>query len=993
MGSEQNWSFAQDKRGVLYVANNDGVLQYDGEKWGLIPLPGQNYAFSIAFDSRERLYVGSYNELGYLQGGERGSHRFHSLLNLLPPAYRNVRNIVQILVFNDTVFFKGPDYIYLYSNETFKIFPSTNSRLAQLRDGVFLQDGEGLHVYKNAGFQPADPDKAPRDVRINRIKSYIGNTGLLLDDRNSLWVFDPGAAAGKPHLFSSGLDTVLKGSPILTMTYLDNGTVALLLDRGLLFVDTTGVPVNFISNDMFGADIRYARFFQDMRHNLWMTGTDNYIFQVITSSPLSYYDKGNGILGDIISVGSSPGYRYVGTTKGVFYQGKDKTFEPVPGISAEVWNFYTFQGRQYVAAGTGVFRLDGAKAEKLIEQTAVHSLCALRGRPDCFLMGTYNEGIWLLQKKGDSWHKVRIRGFEEESRYIQEDPDGNIWIGHFNKGVFKLRLNERMDSITHKTLYDDVNGLPSKTNNRLYRLQNGDLIVTTTDGIYSYRTASDRFEPVERFRRALPKGACIYTIAESPDGDIYFRYGTAQYRNMAGCLRRQPDGHFSLVQAPFYKIAVPTHGLRIDSDEPLLIPDPREVWLGTSEKLIVYSPGKKTFYDEPLRLFIDRVWAGDSLLSKRGPDQPRPDLPFGSNRLRFGLLSSDYESPEKVQYQYMLDGFEHQWSDRSLSKEAVFTNLREGSYVFWARATNMYGMVSQPVSFSFRIRAPWYRTWWGYSLYMMLLLSFVYVMIRINTTRVTRKNRALEAKVEEKAREIIGQAKVLRELNATKDKLFSIISHDLRGPIGTMKAVVDLMKDSAMSEQDMRSFSVELSDHLLVTGHLLNNLLFWAKTQMEGMRSLPTCFDIQEIAAENCQLFKTLTEGKGIRLINSIHMGTGVYADRNIIEMVLRNLINNAVKFTAAGGEIMLAAAVRGDQVEIVIKDTGVGLTAEEIVTILHKQVFHKPDTEGKMGAGLGLMLCMELIEKDGVPFEIASERGKGSRFSFTVPSCSIRDR
>jgi len=260
------------------------------------------------------------------------------------------------------------------------------------------------------------------------------------------------------------------------------------------------------------------------------------------------------------------------------------------------------------------------------------------------------------------------------------------------------------------------------------------------------------------------------------------------------------------------------------------------------------------------------------------------------------------------------------------------------------------------------------RPWWAYLLYFLSLLVVLYMLIR--------------------TREIIGQAKALRELNATKDRLFSIISHDLMGPISTMKAVVDLMKDSAMSEQDIRSFSVELSEHLLVTGHLLNNLLFWAKTQMEGIRSVPARCDIQEIAVENCQLFRALIEKKGIRLINTIEVGFEVYADRDILKMVIRNLISNAVKFTGSGGEVLISAAVDGEHMEIAVKDTGAGLSGDEISRILHKQLFHKPDTEGQLGAGLGLVLCIELMEKEGVSLEIVSEPGKGSRFSFKVPTC-----
>jgi hypothetical protein len=113
-GSDQNWYFAQDSTGVLYVANDDGVLTFDGDKWDLLSLPVRNYVFSMAFDSRKRLYVGSNDEMGYLQKDEWGKYQYQSLIGLLPPANRAVKNINQVVLFRDTVLFGGPGFIYVY---------------------------------------------------------------------------------------------------------------------------------------------------------------------------------------------------------------------------------------------------------------------------------------------------------------------------------------------------------------------------------------------------------------------------------------------------------------------------------------------------------------------------------------------------------------------------------------------------------------------------------------------------------------------------------------------------------------------------------------------------------------------------------------------------------------------------------------------------------------------------------------------------------------
>ena len=141
-GGWQNWRFAQDKKGVMYIANNDGVLRFNGGKWDLLDVPGQHYAFAIAFDSRERLYVGSFNELGYFETDENRKYRYRSLLPLLPDSLRNVKNIWQIFIFNDTVFFNGPGHIYIYAGERFKVLNFVGS-LAWFRTRPWLQNDSG----------------------------------------------------------------------------------------------------------------------------------------------------------------------------------------------------------------------------------------------------------------------------------------------------------------------------------------------------------------------------------------------------------------------------------------------------------------------------------------------------------------------------------------------------------------------------------------------------------------------------------------------------------------------------------------------------------------------------------------------------------------------------------------------------------------------------------------------------------------------------------
>ena len=990
-GSDQSWAFAQDKKGILYVANNDGILQFNGQKWELLSIPGQHYALYLAFDSRERLFVGSFNDFGYFQRDGSGKFQYHSLMGLLPDSLKSVRNISQVGVYEDTVFFKGPDHIYIYAGGTIRILDGSGY-LLRFQKRIYFLDKGGLHPYNNLEFLPPWSLEELHGSAITRIKEYISNTALILDDKNRLWLFDPDAAPGNQlHPFPKKLDNTLQGSRILTLLYLDDGHLAVLLEKGLFIVDREGSPVNFIPNTALGTDITYSRLFLDNHHNLWLTTTTNpHLFQIITSSPLSYFDRYNGIDASILSFGKSGRFRYVGTSKGILYQDSNRAFHPIPHVEHETWQFHNFSGKLYAAQETGVFEMDGPTARKLIDQASVNCLCELNNQPDRFLMGTYSDGILLMEKKANAWTKHRVKGFDEETKFIQQDKEGNIWAGNPTIGIFRLRFNTKLDSVISKLHYDTAKGLPATTNNRLFRLKNGDLLALTSNGVYEYDKEKDRFSPARQFRQALPEGWSISSVAETPDGDIYFRGGSGRYKEMAGVLHRQPDGSFSFLQTPFYKIAISVNPQRVEDELPLLVAGPEEIWLGTGEKLVTYDPSKKTWFDDSLSLFINQVHTGDSLIFNSGTtDTALLSIPYSRDELQFTFYTPWFEDPEKVEYQYKLEGFDNKWSSWSQDNEASFTNLPEGDYVLWARARNVYGKTGSALALPFRIRPPWYHTWLAYTLYLLGLLLIVFTIIKLYTKSIAAKNRALEKKVAEKTREITDNAKKLKELNDTKDRLFSIVSHDLRGPISTMKAVVDIMKNSTMSEQDVRTFGVELGDHLLVTGHLLNNLLSWSRSQMDGVRSNREWLVLQEIAEENCRLFMSVATSRNIHLRNQIHTGWKVLADRDVITTVLRNLLSNAIKFTHNGGEVIIGAEKHQSKMEVFVKDTGSGISQEGISRIIQKQSFHKPDASGQIGAGLGLLLCQEMIEKDGGSIAITSTISKGSRFSILIPDAN----
>ena len=228
----------------------------------------------------------------------------------------------------------------------------------------------------------------------------------------------------------------------------------------------------------------------------------------------------------------------------------------------------------------------------------------------------------------------------------------------------------------------------------------------------------------------------------------------------------------------------------------------------------------------------------------------------------------------------------------------------------------------------------------------------------------------------------------LKELNATKDKLFSIIAHDLKSPLNGILGLSELLDEniSNYSIYKTQSFMQEITYTTKNTLKLLENLLSWAKSQTGQLEFIPEELSLHSVIEEVAEIFNNRLKLKNISLIYSQIDNIPVYADKNMLQTVLRNLIANAVKFTSKGGVVEINASSEKDKIEISIKDNGIGMS-RETQDMLFKidSYFTTTGTLNEKGSGLGLILCKEFIEKHGGEINVYSKPGKGSDFRFSL--------
>jgi signal transduction histidine kinase len=233
----------------------------------------------------------------------------------------------------------------------------------------------------------------------------------------------------------------------------------------------------------------------------------------------------------------------------------------------------------------------------------------------------------------------------------------------------------------------------------------------------------------------------------------------------------------------------------------------------------------------------------------------------------------------------------------------------------------------------------------------------------------------------------------LKELNATKDKFFSIIAHDLRSPFQALLGYSEVLASEieTLKTEEIISFSRNLNDSLITLYGLLNNLLQWSMLQRDMLEVKPINFNLYEKADKIIDISNHFATKKNISILNHVDTRHQVFADVDMFSSIIQNLLTNAIKFTKTDGQIIVSATAQNNFIEIVVQDNGIGIEEGKSDQLFNfNSIYTTNGTEGERGTGLGLALCKDFVEKNGGKIWVESELGKGSKFSFTLPNAIL---
>lgn len=240
-------------------------------------------------------------------------------------------------------------------------------------------------------------------------------------------------------------------------------------------------------------------------------------------------------------------------------------------------------------------------------------------------------------------------------------------------------------------------------------------------------------------------------------------------------------------------------------------------------------------------------------------------------------------------------------------------------------------------------------------------------------------NQNLERLVEERSGELI-------TANAVKDRLLSVMSHDIKSPLNSLRGILHIYNQGAIAEHEMKEYTAHIENDLSVTTNMVENILYWTSSQIKGVQVKIETFNLMKVIDENIQLFSTLAAFKKISIISDLQDDFPVRSDVNIVNLVVRNLISNAIKFSHENTEVHIRVAVRKKILMIEVHDSGVGMDEDKLATLLAPELtVSSKGTSNEKGTGLGLALCREYLQKIEGNLEVTSEKGKGSVFTISL--------
>lgn len=795
----QNWNIAQDSSGIMYFANNKGLLVFDGTAWRTYPLPGGTIVRSLAIGDSNKIYVGGQGDFGYFSPAKNGELYYTSLKPYVPPNDNDFADVWNICIWQQRVFFRSNKRIFELERNTITAHKSVDwAYMSVTPAGPIAWDySKGLVAYSRGEWLPVIKTGAlPPDVRLtstlligkDSILLCTLNHGLYILKKDTVTVFD-----------APGIKNI-KGKNIYNATLLSPDRIALVTNMvGCIIINKRGEFVQRFSKKEGIQSNNILSIKMDRDKNLWL-GLDNGIDLVTYSNAIkNIFPDGEDRNSGYTSI-LHKGQLYFGVSTGLYkvnVQGGYQDFsytnaniEFVPKTEGQVWGMSIVNDLLLVGHNRGAYQVEGNTMRVIDDKTGFWNFQPLNdARPSSVIIaGTYNGINFYHYNNGVITNPV-IHALFESARYIAINKD-TIWIAHPYKGLYKVTFNAKGEP--YALTYKDTRGILSANRNHLYKIL-GKLVVTSDNGIFEYDNTQKDFIRSSYLEKIFGTTPPSY-LKEDQFGNLWFcrdkRVGIVDRSSKEPKLVYISEIDDKVMASGFEHINV------IDSNN---------VFIAAEKGFfhVNYAEYKRSKHPLQVRIRMVRSAAQQDGTVFGGyaggiGNTELPVIKYGDNSLHFECASNIYGQEYNTEYSYYLEGFDKDWSPWTKKTERDYTNLPEGEYTFKVKCRNATDNESAVAAWSFKVLPPWYRTWWAFLLYAAFSFGVLYIFYKRQQEKYQRlqqlKLREQQRKYDEEQKQLQIQHEL--EMGKSEKEIMRLNNEKLEAEIGHKNAE---LASSAMS--------------------------------------------------------------------------------------------------------------------------------------------------------------------------------------------------
>ncbi|MEO1258601.1 MAG: triple tyrosine motif-containing protein [Bacteroidota bacterium] len=771
----QNIDFVQNRDMNLFVANNLGVLSYNGNEWEVRASEPGKKERSLAFDENtNRLYVGSQGNFGYFD--EEWSYT--SLKEDIPESAQDFDEVWDVFLLNSNVYFCTFQGIYVYDGQSISVIGLEGglNRSFFANGRLFTQNQQG----KLFEIQGTDLESVYPQIQQGQIIA-----GVIQADDGYLLIYNSGEIEHTTSFGVSrkheGLISALKGKYVNHVLQLSDTRLAVVTQTaGLFLYDLQNRSIENITTQDGLLTNACLRVFQDYSGNLWV-GMQNGIALIDINSPMRFINRKIKLQGSGYESFDADEGTYFTTSNGIYFLAKNATQSSfLPGTEGPAYGIQQINGKLYVGHHTGLFLLKKGTAKRLASTNGLWQIKQLRSQPAFAIGGTYS-GLYLFQL--DEQMELRpvqkIDGFNESSRFFEEDSNGEIWVGQFYKGLYRLKLSAELTSAS-ATKVSEADGLPATVQIVLSRIDN-ELFLSTEAGIYKVDQTSGKIVKAETFAKDIGEQQ-IYLLVQDHQKNIHV-YG----ENVVGFFKQISSKNYIFVPSSLFQ-------LRYSLNNDLLnvsINTKHGILFNANEGFIHYQPELENRVTVQKPLVVSKIYSAtqDIVLYALPPFAEKPEkngnltISYGIKVLQFNIESFQFNKANNQQYRYFLKGFDEGYGDWTNTTIKEYTNLKEGTYEFMVQTRNNLGKIITSQPFLLNIKPPFYRSQLAKSLYVILGILLFLLVSKRQKRKYARKTKEVEkakevelAKKEEELIKIERQKK--KEIQQMEeDKMKSELQH------------------------------------------------------------------------------------------------------------------------------------------------------------------------------------------------------------------------